>query len=268
MRLLIACISIAAFLGSAEAQDVRSIERELQAMYVGKNLIMQQPYQASKIVFDMNGNVVGKPTPTCEADVPLHIDSLKLTKQNLILKGSRAPSHQVLMERSTGKPARRPPAPKVQHVEIRVLAGGHAWQIGDIKRAIDNIEKRVAAPIPNPPQATSPPPGSDRRVLYVIPEGPVYKAEDGVSAPRAISAPDAEYSEDARKAKICGSIELKAVVLQDGSTAYVRLGSPNIGHGLDRKSVEAVKKWRFTPGQLDGRPVNTEISVTSSFRLY
>ena len=37
--------------------------------------------------------------------------------------------------------------------------------------------------------------------------------------------------------------------------------------GLDEKSIEAVRSWRFEPARKEGRPVAVEISVTVSFSL-
>jgi len=41
-----------------------------------------------------------------------------------------------------------------------------------------------------------------------------------------------------------------------------------LGSGLDAKAIEAVERWRFDPAKKDGKPVNVQISVEVSFRLY
>jgi TonB family protein len=38
--------------------------------------------------------------------------------------------------------------------------------------------------------------------------------------------------------------------------------------GLDEKAIEAVNRWRFRPGTLDGQPVATQIAVEVDFHLY
>jgi TonB family protein len=37
--------------------------------------------------------------------------------------------------------------------------------------------------------------------------------------------------------------------------------------GLDQKAIEAVEKWRFRPGQKDGKAVATQATIEVSFRL-
>jgi periplasmic protein TonB len=37
--------------------------------------------------------------------------------------------------------------------------------------------------------------------------------------------------------------------------------------GLDEKAIEAVEKWKFKPGLLNGRPVNVQATIEVNFRL-
>ena len=37
--------------------------------------------------------------------------------------------------------------------------------------------------------------------------------------------------------------------------------------GMDEKAIEAVRKWKFRPGQKDGRPVTVVATVEVNFRL-
>jgi len=97
--------------------------------------------------------------------------------------------------------------------------------------------------------------------------GGVYRVGGGVSAPRAIYAPDPEYSEEARKAKYQGAVVLWLVVGPDGRTRDVRV-QRSLGMGLDEKAVEAVRQWRFQPSLKDGHPVPVQINVEVNFRLY
>jgi TonB family protein len=97
--------------------------------------------------------------------------------------------------------------------------------------------------------------------------GGPFRVGGGVSAPRAIFAPDPEYSEEARKAKYQGTCVLWLVVGPDGRPREIRVAR-TLGLGLDEKAIEAVKQWKFEPAMKDGRPVAVQINVEVTFHLY
>jgi protein TonB len=97
--------------------------------------------------------------------------------------------------------------------------------------------------------------------------GGVYRVGGGVTAPRAIFAPDPEYSEEARKAKFQGTVILTCIVGPDGRPHQIRIAR-SLGMGLDEKALEAVRVWRFDPALRDGHPVAVEVSIEVNFRLY
>ena len=97
--------------------------------------------------------------------------------------------------------------------------------------------------------------------------GGVYRVGGGVSAPRALYAPDPEYSEEARKAKYQGTVVLWVIVGPDGHPHDIRV-QRSVGMGLDEKAIEAVRTWKFEPARKDGQPVAVQINVEVNFRLY
>jgi TonB family protein len=97
--------------------------------------------------------------------------------------------------------------------------------------------------------------------------GGVFRVGGGVSAPKAVYAPDPEYSEEARKAKYQGTCVLWLVVGPDGRPRDIRVAR-TLGLGLDEKAIEAVKTWKFEPAMKDGKPVAVQINVEVEFRLY
>jgi periplasmic protein TonB len=97
--------------------------------------------------------------------------------------------------------------------------------------------------------------------------GGAFRVGGGVSAPKAIYAPDPEYSEEARKAKYQGTCVLWLVVGPDGKPRDIKVAR-TLGLGLDEKAIEAVKQWKFEPAMKDGKPVAVQINVEVSFRLY
>ncbi|MGA7847959.1 MAG: energy transducer TonB [Terriglobales bacterium] len=97
--------------------------------------------------------------------------------------------------------------------------------------------------------------------------GGAFRVGGGVSAPKAIYAPDPEYSEEARKVKHMGTVVLWLVVGPDGKPRDIRV-LRTLGLGLDEKAIEAVKNWRFEPARKDGKPVAVQINVEVNFHLY
>ncbi len=97
--------------------------------------------------------------------------------------------------------------------------------------------------------------------------GGAYRVGGGVSAPKALFAPDPEYSEEARKAKYQGTVVLWMVVGADGRPQQVRV-QRSLGMGLDEKAIEAVRQWKFEPAKLNGQAVPVQINVEVNFRLY
>jgi protein TonB len=96
--------------------------------------------------------------------------------------------------------------------------------------------------------------------------GGAYKIGGGVSQPQLISKIEPEYSEEARKAKWQGTVELQIVVDEHGIPKEMRV-TRALGLGLDQKAMEAVAKWRFKPGTKDGKAVPVIATVQVNFRL-
>lgn len=97
--------------------------------------------------------------------------------------------------------------------------------------------------------------------------GGVYRVGGGISAPTAISSPDPDYTEEARRAKKQGTCVLWLIVDAAGHPRDIRVVR-GLGFGLDAKALEAVKQWRFQPALKDGKPVDVQISVEVEFHLY
>ncbi len=96
--------------------------------------------------------------------------------------------------------------------------------------------------------------------------GGVYRIGGGVSSPVIVYRVEPEYSEEARKAKFQGTVVLSIVIDERGVPTNFKVVRP-LGLGLDEKAIEAVQKWRFKPGQKDGRPVAVMATIEVNFRL-
>jgi TonB family protein len=93
-----------------------------------------------------------------------------------------------------------------------------------------------------------------------------YRIGGGVSPPSILYKVEPEYSEEARKAKFQGTVLLFVVVDEKGNPRDIKILRP-LGLGLDQKAVEAVEKWKFSPGKKDGKPVPVQAQIEVNFRL-
>jgi TonB family protein len=96
--------------------------------------------------------------------------------------------------------------------------------------------------------------------------GGAFRVGGGVSQPAVIYKVDPEYSEEARKAKYSGTVLLQLVVDVDGRAKNIKVVK-GVGLGLDEKAIEAVQKWKFSPGKKNGSPVPVYATVEVNFRL-
>ncbi len=95
----------------------------------------------------------------------------------------------------------------------------------------------------------------------------VIGVRNGVSPPKAITSPEPEFSDEARRLKYQGTIALMLIVDPEGNVRDVRVSSP-LGCGLDKHAVERVSQWKFQPALKGGEPVTVEIAVEVDFHLY
>ena len=108
--------------------------------------------------------------------------------------------------------------------------------------------------------------------LTLIAARPAYsslmeKVGAGVTSPKAIFHPEAEFSDHARQNKIEGTCVLSLIVDAHGMPHDVHVVR-SIEPSLDQKAVEAVQRYRFIPAMKDGLPVPVPIAIEVRFRLY
>lgn len=89
----------------------------------------------------------------------------------------------------------------------------------------------------------------------------------GFQKPRILSKPEAEYTDEARKNQVVGTVVLRLLFLPSGKVTNIRVVS-GLPYGLSERAVEAAKKIKFTPAMIDGRPVERDMQVEYNFNLY
>lgn len=98
--------------------------------------------------------------------------------------------------------------------------------------------------------------------------GGAYRPGSGVTTPRILREVKPQYTPDALRAKIQGTVWLDCVVLptgEVGSCDVVR--SLDSVFGLDAEAIKAARQWRFVPGTKQGVPVPVLVGIEMGFTL-
>jgi len=97
--------------------------------------------------------------------------------------------------------------------------------------------------------------------------GGVMHIGGSVHPPSVIFSPDPEFSEEARKAKFSGNVQVYLIVDEHGNPSHVRVVR-GVGMGLDEKAVEAVRQYKFKPAIQNGKPVAVDLYIEVNFQIF
>ncbi len=85
---------------------------------------------------------------------------------------------------------------------------------------------------------------------------------------RCLYCPDPEYTDEARKEKLQGTVTLEVLVRADGRVGRVKIVK-GVGLGLDERAINAVQGWRFDPARDAARnPIAQCVTVETTYRLF
>ncbi len=174
------------------------------------------------------------------------------------------------------------------YVESLTLVSGHPLLVGAAKEAVERWRYKPTLLNGEPVEVVTqidvnftlqgePPPGNIAGevggVLVGVAGGVVggvpggaYRIGGGVTAPVPEYKVEPHYSQEARDARLEGTVLLAVVIDPAGRPQDVRVLRP-LGLGLDEKAVEAVSQWRFKPGMKEGQPVPVQANIEINFRI-
>jgi TonB family protein len=98
--------------------------------------------------------------------------------------------------------------------------------------------------------------------------GGAYRPGNGVSTPVVLREVKPQYTSDAMRAKVQGSVLLECIVRPDGTVGDVKVArSLDPVFGLDLEAMKAARQWRFRPGMRQGEPVAVLVVIELTFTL-
>jgi TonB family protein len=108
------------------------------------------------------------------------------------------------------------------------------------------------------------PPGDEVNTSGVLPVGGEIKA------PVVLKRYEPEFPESARRAMGAGRnviVIMETIITKEGCVRGARLLTQSPYGELNAAALLAVSKWKFSPGRLDGKPVDVIFNLTVNFKL-
>jgi TonB family protein len=95
----------------------------------------------------------------------------------------------------------------------------------------------------------------------------IFTGKEVTSKARLLSKPEPQYTEDARKNQVTGTVVLKVVFASSGQVTNIRTvqGLPN---GLTERAIAAARQIKFVPATKDGHQVSMWMQLEYNFNLY
>ena len=124
----------------------------------------------------------------------------------------------------------------------------------------------VAPPAGGPPGATNGGSGTDTDGADSAATVGPFRVGGDVSSPLLINEVRPEYPVLARRAHIAGVVKIEAVIRRDGKVDVVRVVQ-GLRMGCTQAALDALKRWRYTPGLRNGAPVDVVMDLDVVFQL-
>lgn len=91
---------------------------------------------------------------------------------------------------------------------------------------------------------------------------------EGYSTPSCLYCPRADYPPEARGKKIEGTVELEAIVDEDGQVRNIRILKP-LPYGITTAAIATIRNWRLKPATgPDGKPATVRQIIEITFQSY
>jgi len=269
-----AALALAGVIGFAVAQAQRSPEAGSDAevvaasLLVGKGLFLRGFYLNNDLTYDGAGRVQGSPK----------VGDWTVAAVN-VLKAERRADDEIELDGVRAAIRYNPDTHEFQRhalndekMRLVVKGAGDAKQLEEAFAAMFSvgIDPALQRSMPDywrhyfDPALPWPEDGLHGQTIYPL-FGAADQAKD-VVAPAVGHRVDAKYGDFAVRDKVQGVIQLRLVVDSTGGPVRIAILKP-LGYGLDAAAVDAMRKWRFSPGTRRGEPVATGVAVEQEFKV-
>lgn len=94
-----------------------------------------------------------------------------------------------------------------------------------------------------------------------------YSVSEVDQRARLLSKPEPQFTEEARRNQITGTVLLRAIFTSSGEVVQIR-ALQALPFGLTEKAIAAARAIKFVPAMKNGRPVSVYLNLEYNFNLY
>jgi len=253
--------------------NAQSTAAGITAKLQDKPLFLRGLWANDKLKFDAQGHPAGRYQTAPFTVCGMHVDNVTIHGSHLKLEGQRegikfaADGSMIRVIMHTGSP--RDPIPEKMSVEID---NGDSRDFGPAIDAVFTQDPMQLAPLL--PDFWQPYFKKHFGEQQVASEANPPRQNTGamhiggtVRPPRLVHNVEPQFSEDARRMKYSGNVQVYLWVEEDGSPSHVRIVRP-AGMGLDEQAVAAVRQYQFSPATREGAPVVVDIYIDVNFQIF
>jgi TonB family protein len=271
-RLLTAATVLLACAPAAQSQDLKALEKDLEANLKGKVLTLKRFGNSNWLRFDAEGQLLdsGSPVPWTLYS-KFEVTDVRLRSQKLEINGNRMfvrfdENQQMLHLRTK------------ERVTVEVSFESGKALDSQVRATLPTVflgsGESLALYVPEcwhsflAPETVSPRKRPSERAEELLRQHPErVRVASGVAEAKNISRTPPRYPDVARRGRIGGTVVLDAIIGTDGSMQEIRIKQP-AGMGLDEAAIEAVQQWKYSPTMLMGVPVEVETVIKVVFKAY
>ncbi|SNT26230.1 TonB family C-terminal domain-containing protein [Granulicella rosea] len=244
---------------------VDDVDLEHAQSLIGRALFLRNFYAANELTFDAEGKVAGTPKTT---DWTLSgMDVLKAERRapgRIELEGVRVAirynQDQHIFERHPQKDDKLT-------VQVADSNQPKAFDAALAKIFSTGIDPALQRSMPDfwvhyfTPAAPWPQDELTGKPIYNTAAAPLPASATPASPEKKVEPRPTNESE---RDHVKGTMQVRMVVDEQGAPKHVAVFLP-IGYGLDERTVEAVKQWRFKPAVKDQKPVPAGVILNQGF---
>ena len=262
---MLLCLPAASDLGVRSDANANEIERNLNATFQGRILILRNFYRGPRLRFDQSGDLrKGGPLGSWTVAGKVEVEKIRVKNQLLRIEGKR-----VLLVYDQDRKRFRNVRGNPVVIEMELPQDPRTAEALNpvLKKVFLAAGEQVCDIVP------------DHWKTYCIGEQDpdrsfqdVEKLKDALRSqwqdgtpPTSVFRPWPPYSDEARQAGVGGVTVLLVSVDAQGNVTGVRVVTP-LGMGLDDQAVETIKTWKYQPATQRGVPVAVRVMVEIEFR--